>query len=535
MSTFLPKNRTSFYTRITIPTVLRAHFEERVEVWKSLRTVDKEEASCRSLRWEAQAKRLFRTLRLRGKHMTKDQIEVLVSDWLEAELDYAEDCRALAGPMSDDERESQLDGLGIMFDEAHEALLGNDYRMIESNADALIKAAGFPPMDHDSANFGRLCRRLLRARIEYTGIETDRWNGDYQDDHFKRAVVVPHHRTLDGAKASAQSSPLFSVVTEKYLASNPRPVRTAKPMKAEFMKFIQTIGGDRPIATITKADGVAYKESLQHVRKVSAATVIKHMYNLEALFKWTSDHAYAPEGTNPMKDLAPSKRQARKQSLKRRPFTDEELLSIFGSKEFMAQRAERPERYWLVLLLLFECCRREEAAQLYVKDIGMVDGIPFVQITDEETDQTLKNEGSKRRVPIHSSLIQLGFMEYVGVIKRAGHVRLFPQLKSKGNNGYGDPVGKWWGRMVTGLGLTDPRLVIHSLRHGGITKLHAAGVADNVAKMLVGHTESDVHHQVYLKKDLIPLALLQEGLQKLQYSEVLERLQSSVAGDQRAA
>ncbi len=535
MSTFLLKSRKAIYSRVIIPKALRKYFGERVEVWRSCRTLNKDEATCRSLKWKAEAKRLFRTLRQHGGHMKKEQIEALVSNWLEAELDYAEDCRALAGRMSDDERESQLDGLGIMFDEAHEALLGNDYRRIESEADALVKAAGFPPMDHDSADFGRLCRRLLRAKIEYTRIETDRWNGDYLDDHFNRSATVSRYRTVDGAIASSQSSPLFSVVLEKYLASNPRPLRTAKPMKAEFMKFIQTIGRDRPIATITKTDGVAYKESLQQVRKVSAATVIKHMYNLEALFKWASDHAYAPEGTNPMKDLAPSKRQARKQSMKRRPFTDEELLSIFGSKEFMAQRAERPERYWLVLLLLFECCRREEAAQLYVKDIGVVDGIPFIKITDEETDQTLKNEGSKRRVPIHSSLIQLGFMEYVGIIKRAGHVRLFPQLKSKGNNGYGDPVGKWWGRMVTGLGLTDPRLVIHSLRHGGITKLHAAGVADNVAKMLVGHTESDVHHQVYLKKDLIPLALLQEGLEKLQYSEVLERLRGSVTGDQEAA
>ncbi|MFY4729662.1 DUF6538 domain-containing protein, partial [Nitrospira sp. BLG_2] len=54
MSTFLPKKRTSLYTRITIPKVLRNYFGERVEVWKSLGTVDKEEASCRSLGWEAQ-------------------------------------------------------------------------------------------------------------------------------------------------------------------------------------------------------------------------------------------------------------------------------------------------------------------------------------------------------------------------------------------------------------------------------------------------------------------------------------------------
>jgi integrase len=530
MSTFLLKSRKAIYSRVTIPKALRKYFGERVEVWRSCRTLNKEEASCRSLKWKAEAKRLFRTLRQHGGHMKKEQIETLVSNWLEAELDYAEDCRALAGPMSDDERESQLDGLGIMFDEAHEALLGNDYRRIESDADALIKAAGFPPMDHDSADFGRLCRRLLRAKIKYTRIETDRWNGEYLDDHFNRSATVSRHRTVDGAIASSQSSPLFSVVLEKYLAVNTRPVRTAKPLKAELLKFIQTIGGDRPIASITKTDAVSYKESLQQVRRVSVTTAIKHISNADAFFKWAEAHTYIPEGTNLMKGLTPSKRQARKQALKRRPFTDEELLVVFGSVEFLSQHEKRPERYWLALLLLFECCRREEAAQLYLKDIGENAGVPFIQITDEELDQSLKNEGSKRRVPIHSSLIQLGFMEYVDSIKRGGHKRLFPQLKSKGNNGYGDPVGKWWGRMVRDLGLTDPRLVIHSLRHGGITKLHSAGVPRNIAEILTGHSAGNVHED-YIHKELISLKTLQEGLEKLQYPEVVKRLSGSSPED----
>jgi integrase len=75
-------------------------------------------------------------------------------------------------------------------------------------------------------------------------------------------------------------------------------------------------------------------------------------------------------------------------------------------------------------------------------------------------------------------------MQYLESIKQAGHTRLFPQLKSKRNNGY----GKWFGRLVSSLGLTDPRLVIHSLRHGGISKLHSAGVPVNIAETLTGHT-----------------------------------------------
>lgn len=74
--------------------------------------------------------------------------------------------------------------------------------------------------------------------------------------------------------------------------------------------------------------------------------------------------------------------------MKRRPFTTEELLLVLGSKDFLAQKKEHPEQHWIILLQLFEGCRREEAAQLYLKDLGEVEGVRTINITDEESDQT---------------------------------------------------------------------------------------------------------------------------------------------------
>lgn len=176
-----------------------------------------------------------------------------------------------------------------------------------------------------------------------------------------------------------------------------------------------------------------------------------------------------------MRGLSPNKRQAKKHATQRRPFTDAELLAVLSSKDFLKQKQAHPERYWLVLLCLFQIWRREEAGQLSLKDIGELDGIPFMNITDEGEGQGLKNAGSKRRLPIHSSLVRLGFMKYIERIKVAGHSRLFPQLEH-GPNGYSDAVEKCFTRLVTNGGLTDPALALHSLRHGGITNLHAAGV-----------------------------------------------------------
>lgn len=125
-------------------------------------------------------------------------------------------------------------------------------------------------------------------------------------------------------------------------------------MRAEFLRFMETLGGDRPIGSISRADVVRYKERLQ-AKKQSPLTLIKYLSGLDALFKWAEVHAYTP-AASPVKGLVPSKRQAKKQALKPQPFTDDELLLVLSSQEFLRQRMERSERYWLVLLLLFQIC-----------------------------------------------------------------------------------------------------------------------------------------------------------------------------------
>ena len=233
------------------------------------------------------------------------------------------------------------------------------------------------------------------------------------------------------------------------------------------------LGSDRPIVSITKADCRTYKEHILKDR--SQTTCIKHLSSLSGLFKWAEMQGFTPDNINPVRGLSPNKRQAKKHATQRQPFTDAELLAVLSSKDFLKQKQTHPERYWLVWLCLFQIWRREEAGQLSLKDIGELDGILFMNITDEGEGQGLKNAGSKSRLPIHSSLVKLGFLEYVERIKVAGHSRLFPQLVH-GANGYSDAVGKCFTRLVINGGLTDPALALHSLRHGGITKLHAAGV-----------------------------------------------------------
>jgi integrase len=320
---------------------------------------------------------------------------------------------------------------------------------------------------------------------------------------------------------------LFSVIVKKYMAENQRSRRAADQVRVELEKFQNIIGGDRPIASITKNEGRTYKEHLINDRKVSLATVAKHLHTLSGLFTWADKQGYMNDGApNPVKGLAPSKTEGEKGAVEIRPFTDAELMGVFSSTNFLKQKATRPDRYWIALLCLYQLCRREEAAQLALTDLGEKDRLPCITITDLGEGQSVKNRGSKRTMPVHSSLITLGFLDYVRDVRAERHACLFHQLPRQAN-GYSDAIGKWFAQHLDKVGLSQPELVMHSLRHG-IHYLHALGCPQDVAEMLTGHSATSVHDKVYAHRNLTPLTRLRDGLEKMQFPDVLKALVNGV-------
>jgi integrase len=122
-------------------------------------------------------------------------------------------------------------------------------------------------------------------------------------------------------------------------------------------------------------------------------------------------------------------------------------------------------------------------------------------------------------------------MDYVQRLRAAGVVRLFPSLK-KGKNTFAEATGKWYARLLKKVGLTDKTLVLHGLRHTGITRLANVGVNDKIRRVLVGHAGQDVHDRIYNYG--VPLLLLQEELEKLQYPEVCQALKIKTHTDKAA-
>ena len=82
--------------------------------------------------------------------------------------------------------------------------------------------------------------------------------------------------------------------------------------------------------------------------------------------------------------------------------------------------------------------RTNEMCQLRLSDVRKEKGIWFMHV--EESDQTsVKTQNAIRKVPVHPQLTELGFIDYVGNLKRKKKDRVLWEL-TKSRDGYGKQV-----------------------------------------------------------------------------------------------
>ena len=78
---------------------------------------------------------------------------------------------------------------------------------------------------------------------------------------------------------------------------------------------------------------------------------------------------------------------------------------------------------------LYSGARVGELAQLYLRDFADIHGVKFFRISDDNDGQSVKNASSRRLVPIHPDLLELGLWDRVERLRAQGQERLFPDLQ----------------------------------------------------------------------------------------------------------
>ncbi len=231
--------------------------------------------------------------------------------------------------------------------------------------------------------------------------------------------------------------------------------------------------------------------------------------------------------TNPFSGM---KFLVKKQPNSRQPFTVDELKKILKPETYLKWTInfEHPYKihkvtnklpyYWIFLLGIFSGMRTNEMCQLRLSDLKRVDKIWFMFVEDSE-ETRVKTESSIRKVPLHPQLIDMGFIDYVGNLRKKKKSRVFWEL-NQDRDGFASHVSRHYNqRFLPTVGVWKKHTkVLYCTRHTFINKLYSENVDENVIKTLVGH-EKEFTMKHYGGDPFTPDRLLKE-ISKVNYSGI---------------
>lgn len=166
--------------------------------------------------------------------------------------------------------------------------------------------------------------------------------------------------------------------------------------------------------------------------------------------------------------------------------------------------------YYGILMFIHLGGRSSEFIGMPMCDVHENAPIPFIEVAPT-AKRGLKNEQSKRQIPIHPELIRLGFIDYIRANRLAGETMLFPEMASPDSKSFAStfykkvfealrdwafPNGTTW-RHVDGGIVKDKD--VYSFRGRAVTEMRAGGVSMDIIADILGHEQGTTAGRHYLE------------------------------------
>ena len=377
-------------------------------------------------------------------------------------------------------------------------------------------------------------------------------------------------RTLDDRKREQLATAKIGQKTEKtHWKTVWDALKERKIVKGQKKKTIQT--SESRLKNIFKILGKEYLEDItvddcdnlcveiykqkwgRSGENITARTVLKYLEEFKYLIREARKRDLSIIDVRDLIAL-PTKEEIEKGKKEQRvDFNENDLNTLFGCKEFIETRYDMKyfPKFWVPLICLYSGCRQNEIAQIEFDNIKKSGNIHYFNITNTGYLQSLKNVHSKRLVPIHSKLIELGFLDVVKKIKKAKKYRknwierdskiqrrnskgmmycnihnpngVFFTLTYTNGNGYAKTIGDFINNnLLPKLGLkitknkfddTIQKLVFHCFRHTTSSNLVSNDMSDTRVDKLLGW-KVDAQRGTYTH---IKLAKMKEDIEKISY------------------
>ncbi len=296
---------------------------------------------------------------------------------------------------------------------------------------------------------------------------------------------------------------------------------------AAVQRFVAFLGHD-DARRVTQADVLEFRR--KRLGQVSPKSVRDgDLAGLKSIFSWAVQEGLLP-GPNPVmgvKVLLPSREVTRAEG---RGFSDDEAVAILRlalrHKKGVIEKAKTAAaKRWMPWLMAYSGARVGEFAQLRKQDVQQHrSGFWYARLTPDAG--TMKDR-KVRDVPLHSHLIEMGFIEFVNTAAE-GHLfldiappgkRLTGSLRTNDERGVRGPLQGIKNRLAefARLVVSDPQVSPnHGWRHRVKAVAFAVGVQERVIDEIQGQSSGTVSRS-YGK---IALETKREAVERLPRYEV---------------
>lgn len=338
-------------------------------------------------------------------------------------------------------------------------------------------------------------------------------------------IALAHLTTAIEAINCRKNSPLLSdyieTVLNRFLRETAYSPKSQSMLSSRFRKIESVLVGARremKASDLNEQAARTLKAELPEMlrknqRSASQGTNIEIYYRL---FNRIADEALNDNLiSKPIKIVA----TRTKKSQISKPFSDADLGLLFAGWPYQAPATidhdAHPYRFWLMPLALLTGGRLNELAQLRVHDIIKdIHGVDLISINDHGHHKSIKNEQSRRQIPICSRLKRLGFLDFLDERRQAGGTDglLFPELTFHPTHLYSRDPSRFFCGPRTGSGYIGAHCThtreggwnFKSFRRTFALRLEASGIPSSTIAYLLGHRSgsSDVTEKHYLSQPL---------------------------------
>ena len=572
----IPKRKKSSYLlRTTIPKDLVDTFGGRTRFHISLKNVSNKERLLVSIYLKSLTKELFQDIRMGMKKLTLEDVREILKVEVRKSILHSHRVHLGTNKYDPQKIEDSLSSVSSR-EEKMKQKLKDDLKTYEGMLDVKLEKILTSldiEFDNNSINYLQLRTHFIdlyllrfdfiRSLIKETGRTDDDFRREVEENlklelfpelQKQLTPVVENYipeptqpYRVETPLTPHQSTPL-SVGIKNYIDEKGSiRIRSIKEVKHSLNHLIEE-WGDIPIGSVTRELSTNFKGNIRKLPKnrnknplyrdkdyhelvkmnvkdkISNTTVNKHLGYCSSFFDWSINHGYSD--INPFKGMK-LKKEVRTRDERDR-FTELELKQIFGKENyiyFTKIEERRYELYWTPLIGLFSGLRLGEITSLYLDNIKEISGnhrekrwvFDIVEEPDRP-DKHLKTLSSRRIVPIHNTLLDLGFVEFIELLKKKDPTRerLFQELKiSEGS--YNKNVSTFFNtRYLPSLGLKTNKKNFHSFRHTVSDHLKQKGIEPHFVNELLGHSTGNIDLERY-GKGYNPSILYNKCVKKISY------------------